>query len=463
MSRPQPGVVALSLVLLSGATAAAPSAEDLEKEIRALQKTVQQLQKAQGAPAHADTGAEPVTRQDLLGVSADLENFKYQVQRDRETATALSSRGLQISGTIQTRAGVSSLATTSASGGVDRRKLSFDVPVAVVGFTGSLFKDYEQGRNLSYTLRLGASPLGNGTQFVNLLDAHLTYAVLPTIDPADNQLNLTFGQQLLPFGLEVPATEDLKPVINNARFAGALGLAQRQIGVIARGELNPVIDYGYNYRQPELAYALGLVNGNGPNTADNNSPKDWIGRLAYTLPADYNSWLRQLTLGASGYFGKANRSVGTGTATTLVEQGAKRRVGLDFTYNHEPLGVTYEHVRGTDGTASGTAAAPVYASVKSRSDTLTLFYNLGEQFIKGYRAQGRFDDWWPQSYQPFVRFDRFDPNVNLAGDRVKVGTLGLNVFFAQTTKLQLNLNRISDPSRSAKAYDELLAQVQFGF
>lgn len=459
MTQTSTHLLALSLALASGTAAAAPTTEELQKEIQALQQAIQALQKTTPTPA-APADAEPVTKQDLLGVSADLENFKYQVQRDRDTATALSSRGLQISGTIQARAGVSSLATTSASGGVDRRKTSFDVPVAVVGFTGSLFKDYELGRNLNYALRLGASPLGNGTQFVNLLDASLSYAVLPTIDPADNQLNITFGQQLLPFGLEVPATEDLKPVINNARFAGALGLAQRQIGVIARGELNPVIDYGYNYRQPELAYALGLINGNGPNTSDNNSPKDWIARLAYTLPADYNSWLRQATLGASGYFGKANRSVGSGT---LVEQGARRRVGLDFTYNHEPLGVTYEHVRGTDGTASGTAAAPVYATVKSRSDTLTLFYNFGEQFIKGYRAQGRFDDWWPQSYQPFVRFDRFDPNVNLTGDRIKVGTLGLNVFFAQTTKLQLNLNRISDPSRSAKAYDELLAQVQFGF
>lgn len=442
--------IGATALALAGQAQAAPTLDELQQQLKALQQAIESLQ-AQNA------GGEPALRSDLQGVQSDLENFKYQVQRDRETATALSNRGLTVSGTIQARASHSSEPVTTA-GSVDRRKTSLDVPVAILGFTGSLYRDYEEGRNLTYTLRLGASPLGNGTQFLNLLDANLTYALRPTIDQADGQLNVTFGQQLLPFGLEVPATEDLKPVINNAQFASKLGLAQRQIGVIVRGDLDPTVDYGYNYRAPLLAYALGWVNGAGPNVSDNNSAKDFVGRLAFTAPSDYSSWLRQLTLGASVYHGKQNRLIGS----TFVAQGKRERVGVDFSYNHEPFGITFEAIRGEDGTVSGSANAPAYGTVKSKSHTATFFYNFGEQFVKGYRAQARFDDWWPKSYQPFVRVDRFDPNTAAQNDAVDIDTLGLNIFFAQTSKFQLNLNRTHDRARQLK-YRDVLAQFQFGF
>jgi hypothetical protein len=43
------------------------------------------------------------TSADVLGVQTDLENFKYQYQRDRETKSALSNRYLLITGLVQTR------------------------------------------------------------------------------------------------------------------------------------------------------------------------------------------------------------------------------------------------------------------------------------------------------------------------------------------------------------------------
>ncbi|BCL75852.1 hypothetical protein JHS3_15880 [Jeongeupia sp. HS-3] len=464
------------LALASVGHAAAPSNEELQKQIAALKKAVDALQQqldqkaaspaAPAATAVADAVGAPATREDVQGVQADLENFKYQVQRDRDTATATSARALNISGTIQARAAYSTQDTSAASstpaGVVNDRNSSFDVPTAILAFSGNLYKDYDEGRNLGYRLSAGASQqTASNNSFLNLLDAYLSYSVLPTIDPASPRLELAFGQQLLPFGLEVPATEDLKPVILNAQFTTRLGLAQRQIGLIARGDLDPTVDYGYNYRAPLLSYALGLVNGNGPNTSDNNSPKDWVGRLAFTVPSDYNSWLRQLTVGGSFYRGKANLFV-PGTST-LVGKGDRVRYGVDLTYNHEPFGVTYEYIQGRDDVAAGTTAANAkVAAVKSGSHTATLFYNVGEQFVKGFRAQGRYDDWWPKSYQPFFRYDRFDPNVDRPGDESTISTLGLNVFFAQTTKFQLNVNYTDDKARN-QSYSDFLAQFQFGF
>jgi hypothetical protein len=467
-------IIAASLLIAGQAGAAdkTVSTKQLQEQIDALQKSVQLLQNqlnqqtaaAAAAPAvvadKVDT-ADLVTKEDIQGLTADLENYKYQVQRDRDTRTAKSTRDLTVGGTVQARASYNDLAVNNAVS--DNRKSSFDIPTAVLTFTGNLYKDYDEGRNLTYALRFGYSPQSSATALVdtsnfNLLDANLRYEILPTISPDTGRLALTFGQQLVPFGLEAAATEDLKPVINNAQFVNRYGFAQRQIGVGLTGDLFPEVDYGYNYRAPIVQYIAGLVNGNGPNKSDNNNDKDFIGRIALTAPADYNSWLRQLTIGASLYKGTTTLFAGG----SKVGDGKKDRLGIDISYNHHPFGVTYEYIEGTDTVATGTAASPVKTDVDSRSHTATFFYNFGEQFVKGYRAQGRYDDWWPVSYQPFFRYDSFDPNTAKGSDKVNIATLGLNLFFAETTKFQLNYNRRDDEATNTKS-NEYLAQFQYGF
>lgn len=54
-----------------------------------------------------------------------------------------------------------------------------------------------------------------------------------------------------------------------------------------RGDAKPFVDYGANYRAPLFEYALGVTNGNGSNKTDDNNSKDYIGRVAFTLPVDY--------------------------------------------------------------------------------------------------------------------------------------------------------------------------------
>ena len=164
---------------------------------------------------------------------------------------------------------------------LDDRSNTFDIPAAIISFSGLLYRDYESARNLGFSLSAGASP----TQTTNLasasiLDANLTYQLLPTIENDGPRFSLTFGQALLPFGLESNTSEELKPVINNAQFVGQTGLGQRQIGLVARGELFTQYDFGYNYRQALLSFALGAVNGTGANRDDDNAFKDVIGRVA---------------------------------------------------------------------------------------------------------------------------------------------------------------------------------------
>ncbi|KYF51495.1 hypothetical protein BE08_22470 [Sorangium cellulosum] len=420
------------------------------------------------APAASDAADVPehdpnlVTQDDLQGLRTDVENFKFQWQRERELHTARTTRGLLIGGIVQTRVGWNEQPVDSST--VKDRRATFSIGAALLSFNGSLYRDYEEGRNLVYRLRFGASPQqATNNSFLNLLDAQISYSPVSTLSPEDPVLLITLGQQLLPFGLEVPASEELKPVITNAQFTSRLALARRDIGLIVQGDLFPQVDYGYDYRVGTIAYAIGVVDGSGPNTPDDNTEKDILGRVAFTVPSDYNSWLRQLTVGGSVYFGWQNTYL-QDEKKTLSGKGIKRRYGADLYYNHFPFGLTYEFIYGEDEVTLGaTLDDPRKTELESLSHVATFFYSFGAQFLKSMRNQARYDDWWPKTYQPFFRVDIFDPDTGQARNRIDTYTLGFNVFFAETTKFQLNVNRQDDRAAKRGAKHEVLGQLQFGF
>ncbi|GGP22719.1 DUF3138 domain-containing protein [Silvimonas iriomotensis] len=488
-------VVGASLLALAGTShAAAPSTEELEKKIEALQAAVdslkQQLQAQKtatttptpapaavaatdgvpAASAEADPASQVATRQDIDGLRADLENYKYQQQHDHDTGQALTLRNTNINGTIQARYAAE---TPSVSGGAaspsSPRNSGFSIPLALVSFSGSLYKDYKEGRNLDYRLQLGyaqSSP-PSANNYFNVQDAYLRYSPVPSGGDLENPIfNLTLGQQLMPFGLEIQTDESLRPVINNAQFLNGTGLGFRQIGLIARGDYSPNVDYSSNYRAPLFEYAIGVVNGSGPNVQDNNNNKGFVARATYTLPVDYTSWLRELKIGASYYQGGLSLVNGS---TTVNPLGYDHFYGVDVYYNHFPFGATYEYVQARNKDAISGVGTP---GVKGTSNTFTAFYTWGEQFLNSSKSQAKYDDYWPKSYQAFARWDQWNPNTSLSeakSAKSTIATLGLNVFFAQTTKFQLNFNRylyenaaVANPATKSDI-SELLAQFQFGF
>jgi hypothetical protein len=475
----------------AGAGAPMPPAvapgDDVTLQLKALRKQVEELQ------ARLEAGPQTA---DFQGLVTDLENFKYQQQRERETKTARSTRNLLVGGVVQTRAAWYSadlttpvpadVAATSVNNPsfVKGRKLTFDVPTATLQFSGLLYRDYAEARNLGFSLSASASPSTsnagqslNTNAFLNVLDANVSYQLLPTIENDGDRLWVTFGQQLVPFGLEANTTEELRPVINNALFVAAsnengagtksgAGFNVRQIGLVLKGEFFSQYDFGYNYRQALVALALAAFNGTGPNRDDDNAAKDLSARVAITVPADYHSWLRELRFGASYYKGRANltRSATDAsgqTTTAFAGFGRRDRWGADVYYNHFPVGVTLEYVRLDDEVLT----AGKRSTVTRDSRTVTVFYSFGEQFLNSIKNQAKYDDSWPKTFQPFVRYDRLDPDTTRPDDAVEIGTLGFNLFFAETTKAQLNVNRREQQEGAGhrRTSTEVLAQVQFGF
>ena len=132
----------------------------------------------------------------------------------------------------------------------------------------------------------------------------------------------------------------------------------------------------------------------------------------------------------------------------------------------------------TTAAAGASAATPLFVRT-SRGQYLNFGYTWGEQFLASEKSLAKYDDYWPKSYQAFVRFDSFDADTlndaavraTSVGDKTFITTLGLNAFFAETTKLQLNylLARNDTPSTGVYSADRphrqqgLQVQFQYGF
>ena len=489
--------VGIATALYSGAVFAADNSQTqsqlaaLKTQLAQLQKQLAQLEQAQSTSASATTeqdndvdslGEEGeeyvhssvVSSDDLDGLKGDIENFKYDQSRQYERQTVKSARDTTLYGTVQVRASYQDEPTRSGNPApVSDRKSSFDIGTALLGVRGNLFRDYNEGKNLDYQLSFNygkqAGTAGNNSNF-NLQDAFIRYHVFSTNSGLEqSRLNVTIGQQLIPFGLEAQSPEDLRPTITQSLAPVQLGLTARQNGLIVRGDLKPFVDYGANYRAPLLEYALGITNGNGVNKLDDNEGKDLLVRAAYTLPVDYASIFRELKFGASYLKGKSNLRNNAGSA--LLTGSAKRDVlGFDIYYNHAPFGVTYEYIQAQTDRAT---TLDQIVETEAEGHTFTLFYTLGDQFYNSIKSNAKFDDFWPKSIQGYYRYDNFDPNKdqdvvgqigNGKGEYDK-HSLGLNFFFAQTTKFQLALNRTEyqTETTSNKNFNEVIGQFQYTF
>jgi phosphate-selective porin len=442
--------------------------DELRKQLNELRALVSKQQAEPAPTAVAGTDAAEgesqesvdartaASKADVQGLRTDLENYKYDQSRLQERTIPSVTRNTKLGGTItlgyETRnpayaAGDSqtTAATNSAPG--QPRKTGFRAPTAALTLTGNLYRDYGEGRNLTYRLGLnvGTTPTNaTANSQVNLTDAWIRYSYEPSSgNLEDRQGTITLGQQAVPFGLDAPALDpEVRAVINSALFVTGLDVGTRQVGVLVQGDFDPYVDFTNNYRAPLLAYSLGLFNGNGPNKNDNNSARDWIARAAFTLPVDYTSWLRQLQIGATYY--KRNPTIAPNSTTTTITgyEGSNNITGFDLNWTHLPYSLSYEWARGKGELSPTTAnlAANPDRYKRGLGQYINLGYTFGEQFLNSSKQQGKFDDYWPTSFQAFLRIDSFDPNLSskVVNDKQYRNTLGLNVFFAETTRLQIN-------------------------
>jgi phosphate-selective porin OprO/OprP len=239
-----------------------------------------------------------------------------------------------------------------------------------------------------------------------LLDAEVEIAFSP-------HAILTFGQFKVPFSLENLTSSSALDTINRSQTVRNLcpgrdiGAQGRDIGVALSGKFS------------RLEYSLGVFNGEGANRAETNEKKDLVVRLGFS-PFDF------LTLSLSNYQGKSTLFGGD----SVVDRD---RTGIDIYFVHGQISLKGEYISARD-----------YQTDKCG------WYLQGGYYLV------------PDKIQALARYDSFDLNLDIQGDRNDVLLLGLNWFFSKKTKLQINYEHHQE-GLTGTSENVILAQFQAGF
>jgi phosphate-selective porin len=225
--------------------------------------------------------------------------------------------------------------------------------------------------------------------------------------------SIRVGQFKVPFSLEMTTSSGELDLVNRSQPVNKLSPSLdingggRDIGAVVFG------------KAAFLEYTLGLFNGAGANKADTNDAKDLAGRLI-VHPLSF------LSLGASFYDGSYAASPGSASFV-------RDRVGVDLALIHGPVSLKADFIQAEDG------------------DTLR----------RGWYVQGGYA-FLSKVLQSVVRFDSFDPDGAVSGDRLDTWTVGLNWFLAERTKVQVNYELMKNQA-GGTAGRTLLIQLQAGY
>jgi phosphate-selective porin len=237
-------------------------------------------------------------------------------------------------------------------------------------------------KNFNFKIQVGAlrSPI--------LLDAVVEISAIP-------YAKLSFGQFKVPFSLDNLTSSSALDFVNRTRTVRTLCPGQdiasegRDIGVTVSGKFSI------------LEYTLGFFNGSGINRVDMNDQKDIAGRLVFRP-------IESLAIGVSQYIGD-QRPAGSDTHVS------RDRTGVDVFFSKGPAFIKGEYIFAKD-------------DLTRRAG----WYVRGAYFFI------------PEKLQALINYDSYDRDLDLAANRIKIITVGLNWYFSGKTKLQINYENQKD-------------------
>ena len=253
------------LATVSSASVWAGETEDLKAEVQRLQdesqankaelqelrsqiQLLRQLVKNQNqtGSTNSSTISNETLQENLAGVRSDVQTLRDQLNRSIDSTISpnnnkipTSTRPVQLYSTIQVQGLVSDndlKATTanSVSGqgvqGTNSTAQGFKINNFIVGFQGTLFRDYADANNVYYNLSVDAVSPNQNNFNIQPYDVYLGYNILPTINAEKPQLNIQIGQQIKQFGVEAVQGDAYVTTINRAGFVSSLGLLTRDVG-----------------------------------------------------------------------------------------------------------------------------------------------------------------------------------------------------------------------------------------
>lgn len=246
-----------------------------------------------------------------------------------------------------------------------------------------------------------------------LVDAFVKYKVA-------DAFAIQLGQFKTPFSLESPINpvnleifdygEGIQKLVGYSDVCGVGGLG-RDIGLMATGKLFPVKgEEGIKYHVVD--YALGVFNGNGPTTTDNNNRKDLVGRL------EVHPGLKDLTLSGSYYYGHYYKDEGN--------NGARNRWAAGVQYNDGKLVLRGEYISGKTGLSHTVIPEdPVY------------YNSNGYYGVVGYNFQAG-----EQKIMPVLRYEHFTKDASITNGGTNWYTVGINYWPLKSVNFKLDYSLV---------------------
>jgi len=297
---------------------------------------------------------------------------------------------------------------------------------------GTLFK------GLTYKIQ------GDFSRSPMLVDAFVKYKVA-------DAFAIQLGQFKTPFSLESPINpvnleifdygEGIQKLVGYSDVCGVGGIG-RDIGLMATGKLFAVKD-GEETKYHVVDYAIGVFNGNGPTTTDNNNRKDLVGRL------EVHPGLKALTLSGSYYYGMYRNTTvedeiaanGVARGKTVFPNGVRNRWAAGIQYNDDKLVLRGEYISGqTDCKIGG---------LDEQGDALILDQILnskGYYAVAGYNfAIGKDKS---QRLMPVLRYEHFDQVNSALLENTNWYTVGVNYWPIKSLNFKLDYSLIQKESGS---------------
>lgn len=329
--------------------------------------------------------------------------------------------GVNLTGFIQPQFDYQFNGTDSDGNSLDQAHYTFNR--ARIGVLGSIPYDIE------YYVFLEMSPFKSPGATPHLLDAYVSYTRF------EKWAKISLGQFKTPFSLEQSTACSGLYTVNRSDVINQLAGPQRDLGVMVSGGHDSLL----------VKYNVGLFNGAGLNTLDNNMNKELVGRIVFN-PLDF------LSVGGSFRMGKTN-------PTNLDEDlNDIYRYGGEIKVKHNS-GVYFqgEYILGQDELYSA-SRVPVYGGCGG-----IVGYDVkqaGTYKKAGYSAMLAYMTPW--NLEPVVKFDNWDPDLDTDDDFRNNLTFGINYFVNDYSRVQINYIHTMEETNPVDN-DMLIIQLQAKF
>lgn len=233
------------------------------------------------------------------------------------------------------------------------------------------------------------------------------------------EMGVRFGQFKVPLSIENPMSPARWETVFSTRSITTLAgpKAGRDMGFMLSGKLVPV-----NNKYHLIEYRVGLFNGTGLNTTENNNHKDFAGIL---LVQPFNG----IKIGGSVYSGKGSYDM-TGAYSPV---GTRDRWTVGGEYDSKYVYSRAEYIWGND---AGLKRDGIYGSIVGKIV--------------------------PAKWEIVAKYDYFNQNKDIRKVEVNEVTAGVNYYFWPLSRIQLNYI-YTDDKFTAATHNTVVAQLQIFF